>query len=59
VSRYAGEVIAGDDQWRLSNFSATTNYVVEKLEGGGEYVKVAPGRLAAPIPFELSGWCCR
>jgi hypothetical protein len=54
VSRYAGEVAASDDHWRLSNFSATTTYVVENLEGGGEYVKVAPGRLGAPIPFELS-----
>jgi hypothetical protein len=38
VSRYAGEVAASDDHWRLSNFSATTTYVVENLEGGGEYV---------------------
>jgi len=54
VSRYAGEVAAVDDHWRLSNFSRTTTYVVENLEGGGEYVKVAPGRLGAPVPFELS-----
>jgi len=54
VSRYAGEVVASDDHWRLSNFSSTTTYVVENLEGGGEYVKVAPGRLGAPIPFELA-----
>lgn len=54
ISRYAGEVEAVADHWRLSNFSRTTTYVVENLEGGGEYVKVAPGRLGAPIPFELS-----
>ena len=54
VSRYAGEIAATDDHWRLSNFSGTTTYVVENLEGGGEYVKVAPRRLGAPIPFELS-----
>ncbi|MFF7194574.1 serine/threonine protein kinase [Streptomyces sp. NPDC008079] len=54
VSRYAGELTASDDHWRLTNFSARTTYVVENLEGGGEYVKVAPRRLGAPIPFELS-----
>jgi serine/threonine-protein kinase len=54
VSRLAGELVATDDHWRLSNFSPRTTYVVENLEGGGEYVKIAPGRLGAPIPFELS-----
>ncbi|HET9173140.1 MAG TPA: serine/threonine protein kinase [Actinospica sp.] len=54
VSRYAGEIAAVDDHWRLSNLSRSTTYVVENLEGAGEYVKVAPGRLGAPIPFELS-----
>jgi hypothetical protein len=54
VSRFAGRVAAADDHWRLSNFSHSTTYVVENLEGGGEYVKVAPRRLGAPVPFELS-----
>jgi hypothetical protein len=54
VSRYAGEIAAVDDHWRLSNLSRSATYVVENLEGAGEYVKVAPGRLGAPIPFELS-----
>lgn len=54
ISRRAGELIASDDHWRLTNFSPRTTYVVENLEGGGEYVKVAPCRIAAPIPFELS-----
>jgi hypothetical protein len=54
VSRFAGEIAAVDDHWRLSNLSRSTTYVVENLEGAGEYVKVAPGRLGAPIPFELS-----
>ena len=54
ISRYAGEIAAVDDHWRLSNLSRSTTYVVENLEGAGEYVKVAPGRLGAPIPFELS-----
>ncbi|MFJ8622553.1 serine/threonine protein kinase [Kitasatospora sp. NPDC093550] len=54
VSRRAGEVVAAEDYWRLSNFSATATYVVENLEGAGEHVKVAPGRLGAPVPFELS-----
>ncbi|MFD4656720.1 serine/threonine protein kinase [Kitasatospora sp. NPDC058444] len=54
VSRRAGEVVAAEDYWRLSNFSASATYVVENLEGAGEHVKVAPGRIGAPVPFELS-----
>ncbi|MEE1788430.1 serine/threonine protein kinase [Streptomyces sp. SP17BM10] len=54
VSRRAGEITAAEDYWRLSNFSATATYVVENLEGAGEHVKVAPGRLGAPVPFEFS-----
>ncbi|KOG31433.1 hypothetical protein [Streptomyces resistomycificus] len=54
VSRHAGRIEAAGDFWRLSNFSATATYVVENLEGAGEYLKVAPGRLGAPVPFEFS-----
>ncbi|CAM5652668.1 hypothetical protein SALBM311S_02429 [Streptomyces alboniger] len=54
VSRHAGRIEAAGDFWRLSNFSATSTYVVENLEGAGEYIRVAPGRLGAPVPFELS-----
>ncbi|MER7753225.1 serine/threonine protein kinase [Kitasatospora sp. NPDC097643] len=54
VSRHAGEITAAEDYWRLSNFSPCATYVVENLEGAGEHVKVAPGRLGAPVPFEFS-----
>ncbi|MDQ0753147.1 hypothetical protein QF034_007378 [Streptomyces africanus] len=27
---------------------------MENLEGAGEYLTVAPGRLGAPVPFEFS-----
>ncbi|MDL5199346.1 serine/threonine protein kinase [Streptomyces sp. ALI-76-A] len=54
VSRHAGLIEAAGDFWRLSNFSATSTYAVENLEGAGEYIKVAPGRLGAPVPFEFS-----
>ncbi|MFI1584594.1 serine/threonine protein kinase [Embleya sp. NPDC020630] len=54
VSRRAGELVAAEDYWRLSNFSRTVTYVVENLEGAGEYLKIAPGRLGAPVPFEFS-----
>ncbi|MEU6235166.1 serine/threonine protein kinase [Kitasatospora sp. NPDC047058] len=54
VSRRAGEITAAEDYWRLSNFSGSATYVVENLEGAGEHVKVAPGRLGAPVPFEFS-----
>ncbi len=54
VSRHAGEVTAAEDYWRLSNFSSRATYVVENLEGAGEHLKVAPGRLGAPVPFEFA-----
>ncbi len=54
VSRYAGQIAAAEDYWRLSNYSATATYVVENLEGAGEHIKVAPGRIGAPVPFELA-----
>ncbi|EGX58109.1 hypothetical protein SZN_19335 [Streptomyces zinciresistens K42] len=54
ISRRAGRLEAAEDYWRLSNFSRGATYVVENLEGGGEYITVAPGRLGAPVPFEFS-----
>ena len=54
VSRCAGQITAAEDYWRLSNFSRRVTYVVENLEGAGEHIKVAPGRLGAPVPFEFS-----
>ncbi|MDH6109957.1 DNA-binding transcriptional ArsR family regulator [Kitasatospora sp. MAP12-15] len=53
VSRVAGEIRAVDDHWLLSNLSRDTTYVVENPEGGGEYLKLAPRRLGAPVPFEF------
>lgn len=54
VSRLAGEITAVEDHWLLSNLSADKTYVVDNPEGGGEYLTVAPRRLAAPIPFEFA-----
>ncbi|KUO03328.1 hypothetical protein [Streptomyces caeruleatus] len=54
ISRRAGRLEAAEDYWRLSNFSRDTAYVVENLEGAGEYITVAPRRLGAPVPFEFS-----
>ncbi|MGW1901209.1 serine/threonine protein kinase [Streptomyces hirsutus] len=54
ISRRAGQLEAAGDYWRLSNFSRSVSYVVENLEGAGEYITVAPGRLGAPVPFEFS-----
>ncbi|MGW7595060.1 FHA domain-containing protein, partial [Streptomyces rubiginosohelvolus] len=54
VPRVAGEIAAHRTFWLLSNLSEDQTYVVENPEGAGEHVKVAPGRLDAPIPFELS-----
>ncbi|NUT41164.1 MAG: serine/threonine protein kinase [Thermoactinospora sp.] len=57
VSRAAGVIRAVRDHWTLSNLSRRATYVVENPEGGGEFVKVAPGRAEAPIPFEFGRIC--
>ncbi|MFJ2831785.1 FHA domain-containing protein [Streptomyces sp. NPDC087263] len=54
VSRRAGEIAAQGAFWVLSNLSAHQTYVVENPEGAGEHIKVGPGRLDAPVPFEFS-----
>ena len=54
VSRKAGEITAQGAFWILSNLSAQQTYVVENPEGAGEHIKVGPGRLDAPVPFEFS-----
>ncbi|MGN9792146.1 FHA domain-containing protein [Streptomyces sp. OZ13] len=54
VSRAAGEITASGTYWSLSNLSGTSTYVVENPEGAGEHIKIAPGRIGAPVPFEFS-----
>ncbi|WP_050591671.1 hypothetical protein [Salinispora pacifica] len=54
ISVVAGRVASESDHWTLSNFSAVDPYVVENLNDRSEYVKVRPGRRAAPILFELA-----
>lgn len=54
VPRLAGEVLATDSYWHLSNLSRDQSLLVENPEGAGEYFRVAPRRLSAPIPFEFS-----
>jgi hypothetical protein len=54
VSRRAGAITAQSTFWTLSNLSAHQTYVVDNPEGAGEHVKVGPGRLDAPVPFEFS-----
>ncbi|MEU0441530.1 FHA domain-containing protein [Streptomyces sp. NPDC006186] len=54
VSRRAGEIRAQGAYWILSNLCAHQTYVVENPEGAGEHIKVGPGRLEAPVPFEFS-----
>ncbi|MFZ3467848.1 FHA domain-containing protein [Streptomyces sp. 4.24] len=54
VSRSAGEITASGTYWSLSNLSRSSTYVVENPEGAGEHIKIAPGRLAAPVPFEFA-----
>lgn len=54
VPRLAGRIRAVDDYWLISNLNGNKTYVVENPEGGGEFVKVPPGRLDAPVPYEFS-----
>ncbi|MFC9908983.1 FHA domain-containing protein [Streptomyces sp. NPDC059862] len=54
VPRVAGEITAHRTFWLLSNLSEDQTYVVENPEGAGEHIKVGPGRLDAPVPFEFS-----
>jgi hypothetical protein len=54
VSRLAGRITAAADYWLVDNLSADRTYVIENPEGGGEYLKVAPRRLGAPVPFEFA-----
>ncbi|WP_338896465.1 FHA domain-containing protein [Streptomyces sp. TG1A-60] len=54
VPRVAGEITAHGSYWLLSNLSTDQTYVVENPEGAGEHIKVAPGRVEAPVPFEFA-----
>ncbi|MCX5423133.1 FHA domain-containing protein [Streptomyces sp. NBC_00078] len=54
VPRVAGSITAHRNFWLLSNLSEDQTYVVENPEGAGEHIKIAPGRLDAPVPFEFS-----
>jgi serine/threonine-protein kinase len=54
VPAVAGELMAAEDHWRLSNFSVDRSLLVENPEGAGEFFKVSPRRLAAPVPFEFA-----
>ncbi|WP_405587680.1 FHA domain-containing protein [Streptomyces sp. NBC_01092] len=54
VARVAGEITAHRSFWMLSNLSEDQTYVVENPEGAGEHLKIAPGRLEAPVPFEFA-----
>jgi len=54
VPRLAGEVHSAGSFWQLSNLSRDRSLLVENPEGAGEYFRVAPGRLLAPVPFEFS-----
>ncbi|HET6530919.1 MAG TPA: serine/threonine protein kinase [Actinoplanes sp.] len=54
VPRIAGEIATAETYWHLSNLSRDQNLVVENPEGAGEYIRVAPRRLSAPVPFEFS-----
>lgn len=51
IEPVAGRIRAAQGFWLLTNLSRVRSYVVENDEGGGEYLRVPPGRLEMPIPF--------
>jgi hypothetical protein len=53
ISRLAGSIFCCPSHWEISNLSRNTTYVVDNPDSGG-FVKIAPGRIRAPIPFEFS-----
>jgi hypothetical protein len=50
----AGEILAGPTYWFLTNLSTRSVYLVENMEGAGEFIRVGPGRAGIPVPFEIS-----
>ncbi|MFG7945816.1 FHA domain-containing protein [Streptomyces cacaoi] len=54
VSRNAGRITASGSFWTLANHTRDRTYVVENPEGAGEHMKVTPGRVDAPVPFEFA-----
>jgi len=54
VSRIAGEILAGPAYWSLTNLSERAVYLVENAEDAGEFIRVDPGRVELPVPFEIS-----
>lgn len=54
ATRPIGRIAAAHGHWCLSNYSLDATFVVENMEGGGEFVKIAPCRADVPISFELA-----
>jgi hypothetical protein len=54
VPRVAATIEASADFWLLSNHGSELAYVVDDPEGGGDFIRVGPGRSHAPIPFEFA-----
>ncbi len=65
ISTYTGEFQPGatpsigafevsDHHLLVSNFTTSTTFVIENLEGGTELVKARPRQLGMVIPFEMS-----
>jgi hypothetical protein len=49
-----GQIVVGEDFWRLSNLSLDTPVTVVDMEDWYQYVVVDPGRRNVPVPFELA-----
>jgi len=49
-----GMLTACEQQWQITNYTRNATFVVENLEGGGEFIKIVPLWRQVTIPFELS-----
>ncbi|WP_248580881.1 hypothetical protein [Nocardioides sp. InS609-2] len=49
-----GSFEVDDDRLMISNYTTSTTFVIENLEGGSELVKARPRHLRMSVPFEMS-----
>lgn len=54
VSPRVGSFEVEDERLYISNFTTSTTFVLENLEGGSELIKARPRHLRMPVPFEMS-----
>lgn len=54
TSQVRGAITAFQDYWKLDNLDLTAELIARDVEDPRQHVRLAPGRLGVPIPFELT-----